>query len=73
MQDGDISPTEFHKALPEVEKYRKLKGQGQGKQIEKKQWEEIFEQGRKKGRKKAKQDFLREIANSSGTQGTNAI
>ena len=25
MQDGDISSTEFHKVLQEVEKYRKLK------------------------------------------------
>ena len=25
IKDGDISPTEFHKALQEVEKYRKLK------------------------------------------------
>ena len=25
MEDGDISPTEFHKVLQEVEKYRKLK------------------------------------------------
>ena len=25
MQDGDISPTEFHKVLQEVEKYRRLK------------------------------------------------
>ena len=25
MQDGDISPTEFHKVLQRVEKYRKLK------------------------------------------------
>ena len=25
MQDGDISLTEFHKVLQEVEKYRKLK------------------------------------------------
>ena len=25
MQDRDISPTEFHKVLQEVEKYRKLK------------------------------------------------
>ena len=25
MQDGDISPTEFHKVLQEVEKYRKFK------------------------------------------------
>ena len=73
MQDGDIYPTEFHQVLVEVEKYRKLKDQGQGKQIEKEQQEEIFEQGKKKGRKKAKQDFLREIASSSGTQGANAI
>ena len=25
MQDGDISPSEFHKVLQESEKYRKLK------------------------------------------------
>ena len=25
MQEGDISPTEFHKILQQVEKYRKLK------------------------------------------------
>ena len=25
MQDGNISPTEFHKLLQDVEKYRKLK------------------------------------------------
>ena len=25
MQDGDISPAEFHKVLQEVEKYGKLK------------------------------------------------
>ena len=25
MQDGDIFPTEFHKVLQEVEKYRKFK------------------------------------------------
>ena len=25
MEDGDISPTEFHKVLQEVKKYRKLK------------------------------------------------
>ena len=25
MQDGDISPTEFHKVLQEVEKHRKIK------------------------------------------------
>ena len=35
----------------------------------KEQREEIYGQGRKEG----KQDFVRKIANSSGTQGVNAI
>ena len=75
MQDGDISPTEFHKILQKVEKYRKLKAdiRNQAKtkvrQITKEQWEELLEQGRKEG----KEDFLRKIANTSGTQGVNAI
>ena len=75
MQDGDISPTEFHKVLQEREKYRKLKvdirnqTKAKVKQIEKEQQNEIFEQGRKE----SKQDFLWQIANSSGTQGANAI
>ena len=75
MQDGDISPTEFHKVLQEVEKYRKLKAdirnqaKAKIKQITKEQREELLEQGRKEG----KEDFLRKIANSSGTQGANAI
>ena len=75
MQDGDISPTEFHKVLQEVEKYRKLKADIRNqaktkvKEITKEQREEILEQGRKEG----KEDFLRKIANSSGTQGVNAI
>ena len=75
MQDGDISPTEFHKVLQEVKKYRKLKAdirnQAKAKvnKITKEQREEILEQGRKEG----KEDFLRKIANSSGTQGANAI
>ena len=53
MQDGDISPTEFHKVLQEVEKYRNLKAdirnqsKAKIKQIEKEQQKEIFEQGRK--------------------------
>ena len=60
MQDGDISPTEFHKALQEVEKYRKLKADIRNqaktkvKEITKGQWEEILEQGRKEG----KEDFF---------------
>ena len=75
MQDGDISPTEFHKVLQEVEKYRKLKAdirnqaKAKIKQITKEQREELLEQGRKEG----KEDFLRKIANTSGTQGANAI
>ena len=75
MQDGDISPFEFHKVLQEVEKYRQLKAyirnqtNAKVKQIAKEQREEILEQGRKEG----KEDFLRKIANSSGTQGVSAI
>ena len=75
MQDGDISPTEFHKVLQEREKYRKLKAdirnrtKAKVKQIEREQREEILEQGRKEG----EDNFLRQIANSSGTQGVNVI
>ena len=75
MQDGDISPSEFHKVLQEVEKYRKLKGDIRNqatpkvKDITKEQREEILEQGRKEG----KEDFLQKIANSSGTQGVNVF
>ena len=75
MQGEDISPTEFHKVLQEVEKYRKLKAdirnqaKAKIKQITKEQREELLEQGRKEG----KEDFLRKIANTSGTQGANAI
>ena len=75
MQDGDISPAEYNKVLQEREKYRKLKAdirswtKAKVKQIEKEQREEILEQGRKEG----KEIFLRHIANSSGTQGANAI
>ena len=56
MQDGDISPTEFHKVLQEREKYRKLNAnirnrtKAKVKQIKKEQREETLEQGRK-GRK----------------------
>ena len=58
MKDGDISPTEFHKLLQVRKKYRKLKAdirnqaKAKIKQIKKEQREEIFEQGRKKGKKK---------------------
>ena len=75
MQDGDNSPTEFHKVLQEVEKYRKLKADIRNqaktkvKEITKEQREEILEQGRKED----KEDFLRKIANTSGIQGANAI
>ena len=75
MQDGNISPTEFHKVLQEVEKYRKLKAdirnqaKAKVKQITKEQREEILEQRRKEG----KEIFLRQFAKTSGTQGANAI
>ena len=75
MEDGDISPTEFHKVLQEVEKYHRLKvdirnqAKAKVKEITKEQREEILEQGRKEG----KEDFLRKITNSSGTQVVNAI
>ena len=60
MQHGDISPTEFHKVLQEVEKYRKHKAyirnqaKAKVKEITKEQREEILEQGRKEG----KEDFF---------------
>ena len=56
VQDGDISLTEFHKVLQEVEKYRKLKAdirnqaKAKVKEITKEQREEILEQGRKEGK-----------------------
>ena len=70
MQDGDIFRTEFHKVLPEVEKYRKLKAdirnQAKAKvtQITEEQGEELLEQ---------REDFLRKIASASGTHGVSAI
>ena len=75
MEEGDISPAEFHKVLQERKKYHKLKAdirnrtKGKVKQIEKEQREEILEQGRKEGN----EDFLPKIANSSGTQRVNSI
>ena len=75
MQDRDISPTEFHKVLQEVEKYRKLKADIRNqakvkvKQITNKQREKLLEQGRKEGKK----DFLQKIANTSATDGVSAI
>ena len=56
MQGEDISPTEFHKVLQEMEKYCKRKAdirnrtKAKVKQIEKEQREEILEQGRKEGK-----------------------
>ena len=75
VQDGDISPTEFHKVLQETEKYRKLKvdirnlAKAKIKQLTKEQRQELLEEGGKEG----KEDFLRKIANTSGTQGVSAI
>ena len=70
-----LSPTEFHKVLQEVEKYRKLKANIRNqaktkiKEIMKEQREELLEQGRKE----AEKIFYEKMANSSGTQGVNAI
>ena len=75
MEDEDISPTEFHKVLQEVEIYCKFKAdirnqaRAEVKESTKELQEELFEQGRKGG----KEDFLRKITNSSDTQGVNAI
>ena len=75
VQDGDISRTEFHKVLQEVEKNRRLKAdirnqaKAKVKEITKEQRQEILEQGKKEG----KQDFLRKIANTSGILCVNAI
>ena len=75
MQVGDISPTEFHKVLQEVEKYCKLnadirnQAKTRVKQITKEQREKILEQGRKKG----EENFLSKIPNTSGVQGVSAI
>ena len=75
MEDGDISLTEFREVLQEVEKYCKLKAdirnqsKAKVKDITKEQREEILEQGRKDG----KEDILRKTANTSATQGINAI
>ena len=74
-QDGGISPIEFHKVFHEVEKYSKLKAgiRNQAKarvtQITKEQREKLLEQGRKEN----KDDFLREITNTSGIQGVSGI
>ena len=59
MQDGDISPAEFHKVLQEVKKYHKGKADIRNqvktkvRQITKEQREGLLEQGRKEG----KEDF----------------
>ena len=56
MQDRDISPTEFHKVLQEVEKYCELmadirnQAKAKVKEITKEQQEEILEQGRKEAK-----------------------
>ena len=74
-QHGDVSPIKFHKVLKESDEYCKLKAniksqtKAKIKQITKEQREEILEQGRKEG----KEDLLRQIANTSGTQGVNVI
>ena len=66
MQDGYISPIEFHKVLQEVEKYCKLKAdirnqaKSKVKEIMKEQRDKILEQGRNEG----KEDLLQKIADT---------
>ena len=75
MQDGDSSPTEFHRILQEKEKYCKLKtdinnqAMTKLKKIMDEQWEKILE----KGRKESEENILRKIGNTSGIQGVNTI
>ena len=53
LQDRDISPTELHKVLQEVEQYRTLKAdirnqaKARVKQIKEKQGEKVLKQRRK--------------------------
>ena len=62
-----------------MEKYRKIQAdirnrtKANVKQIEKEQREELLGEGRKEGRKEGKEDFLQQIANTSGTQSVSAI
>ena len=66
MQNEDISPDEFHRALQDVQKCRKHKvdirnqAKTKVKQIIKEQREEFFEQLRKEG----KAAFLQKILNT---------
>ena len=75
MQDGDISPIQFHKVLQEVEKFRKFKtdirnqAKAKVKQIPKEQRDELLAQERKEG----KEGFLRKTANTSGIQDVSVI
>ena len=74
-QDGEISSADFYKVPQELENYRQLKAEIRNqtttkvKEIIKGQREELLEQGRKDG----KEDFLRKIAGTSGTQGASTI
>ena len=68
IQDGDISPDEYQRILKEIEHYRQIKQQIRQKTkrvtdaINEEQRQAILDQGRKEG----KEDFLRQIANTSG-------
>ena len=64
MQDENISPTEFHKVVQQVEKYCKVKADIRNQARAK--VKEIVKEQRKK------YSFTK-IANTSGTQGVNAI
>ena len=73
IQDGDISPDEYQRILKEIEHYRQIKQQIRQKTkritnaINEEQRQAILDQGRKEG----KEDFLRQIANTSSIQPVN--
>jgi len=74
VEDAHVSHEEYRLVLREVEHYRKMKQQIRTKSkhetdtITSEQREAILAQGREQG----KQDFLRKIAATSGTQPANA-
>ena len=73
IQDGDISPQEYQRIIKEVEHYRHIKQEIRQKSkrisdaLTEEQRQAILAQGREQG----KQDFLRQIATTSGIQPAN--
>ena len=73
IQDGDISPQEYQRIIKEVEYYRHIKQEIRQKSkritdaLTEEQRQAILDCGRKEG----KEDFLRQIATTSGIQPVN--